>query len=105
MGFHGDHELTDSAAQRVAQLGRRQVARRDAHDGEVGQAVAPDHLVGQLGTVVEHGGADPATGDDVREVTSSPSLDSATADPFPAAWRRLATEGSRRSATATTVRE
>src|SRR5512132_4046046 len=39
------------------------------------------------------------------EVTSSPSLDSATADPLPAAWRRLATEGSRRSATATTTRE
>ena len=39
------------------------------------------------------------------DVTSKPSDDRITAEPFPWPWRRLTTDGSSRSATAITVRE
>ncbi len=50
---HRDDQLADPQLAGVAQLRGGEVVRRHTHDREVRQAIAADHVVGQLRTVVE----------------------------------------------------
>ena len=100
----------------VAERGGLQVVAVGAQHGEVGERVGADDLEAQLAAVGEGGAVPrrlrPAT--TCAEVSRKPSGVSTTPLPAPAGMcparvrrvtRRLATEGERRSATPTTVRE
>ena len=109
----GHHQLPDAQGVGVAELRRHVPVPGGAHDGQVREAVGADHLERDL--LPEENVAVPPRPPSTTwaEVTSRPSPERTTAEPDPAGalrpspprTRRLATDGTRRSATSTTARE